>query len=189
MSGNLLHLLFVGYFLFRDILGGCSKVRDIVKEGPLLREEGSLLQEVWPARVRPCAWPRARGQLDALLLSSQVSCIVPSLLVGSVLFVHMQRGSNYYRWWCAWFAVDAGIAVVAVRQAYAIWHSTSSHSASALRCGLCPNSGMWLSASCAGHSHSGEQPPFTWEDLTNQVREVCKWVTAAAVPRGPSGGP
>ena len=112
-----------------------------------------------------------------MLLSSQVSCIVPSLLVGSVLFVHMQRGSNYYRWWCAWFAVDAGIAVVAVRQAYAIWHSTSSHSASALRCGLCPNSGMWLSASCVGHSHSGEQPPFTWEDLTNQVREVCKWVT------------
>ena len=42
MSGNLLNHLFVGYCIFLDILGGCSKVRDIVS----LR--GSMHR--WPER-------------------------------------------------------------------------------------------------------------------------------------------
>ena len=128
------------------------------------RVSGHVLGRVPEVSLMPCC---CRAKFPALC---------PPCLLG-LFFSFTCSVAPTIGWWCAWFAVDAGIAVVAVRQAYAIWHSTSSHSASALRCGLCPNSGMWLSASCAGHSHSGEQPPFTWEDLTNQVREVCKWVT------------
>ena len=124
----------------------------------------TLLRVKQPAHAgRPCS-----AGLFAHCRHVQQHCLVvvePSLLRCALLacwvFVFRSHAAwlQLFRWWCAWFAVDAGIAVVAVRQAYAFWHSTSSHSASALRCGLCPNSGMWLSAFCAGHTHSGEQPP------------------------------